>query len=294
MHRETPETALGPTAPRRALRALAVAALPVLLAAGCSSGSDEKKPEETPSTSSTPTPEPVRYAELPDPCATVSGDTIGEVVPEADPKRGNKLDSPDPTTSAACLWSGLDEYQFRSLTVSLRRFESDLTVGSGDERASGYAAQVVEEITEDEANKDVETARLADLGDEATGIAYHVKKTAGEDDDKVDYRQHRVVVRTANVVVTVDYSGAGFEGDDTPGAGGIRDGAEAVAAEVVAAVEATAEEPDESQDGADNEDGEDGEQAGSDAGSGDDTDGEENTEGSEPPSSSLEGSQAED
>ncbi|RKN41856.1 DUF3558 domain-containing protein [Streptomyces hoynatensis] len=273
-------------APRRALRALALAAVPVLLAAGCSSGSDGEEPaDDQPSPSASPTPEPVRFAELPEPCATVSGDTISDVVPEADPEHGDKLDSPDPATSAACLWSGLDDYQFRSLTVSLRRFDSDLSVGSGDERAVGYVREMVEEITSDEDNKDVETAALAGTGDEATSIAYHVKKAAGEDEE--EYRQHRVVARTANVVVTVDYSGAGFEGDDTPGAGGMKEAAEAVAEEVVAAVNATAEEPGGAEGGAD-----EGADAGGPGGAQEDAGGAGDAESGEPPSNSVEGEDA--
>ncbi|TDC21535.1 DUF3558 domain-containing protein [Streptomyces sp. 8K308] len=230
-------------ASRFAVRALALAALPVLLVTGCSSSSDssddatrDNEPESV-----APTPEPVRFEGLPEPCQTIGQDTIGEVVPQADPESGETLSSSDTSTSAACLWSGLDDFQFRSLTVALRRFDSDLSLGSGDERATAYVQQMVDEITGDDANRDVESAELAETGDAATSIAYTVTKTGEEDEDEQDYRQQRVVSRVGNVVLTLDYSGAGFEGDDMPSADSVREAAETAAREAVAAVDASAD-----------------------------------------------------
>ncbi|RMI28024.1 DUF3558 domain-containing protein [Streptomyces triticirhizae] len=226
-------------ASRLAVRLTALAAVPVLFAAGCSS-SDPAPETDDSQPSQEPTPEPVRFAELPDACAMVSGDTVDAVVPEADPASGEELQSSNTTTSAACLWSGLDEYQFRSLTVSLRRFDSDLAVGSGDERATAYLQQMVDEITGDEANREPEAEELPETGDEAVSIAYQVTREA--DDTEQDYTQQRVVVRSGNVVLTVDYSGAGFEGDDQPGAGDIKEAADRTAQEAVTRLDAAGEE----------------------------------------------------
>ncbi len=226
------------TAPRIAARSLAWAALPVLLVAGCTgSPPEDDNADDQQAESTAPTPEPVRFAALPDPCSTVGGDTIEEVVPKAEPKRGETLSSNDTSASGACLWSGLDDYQFRSLTVSLRRFDSDAAIGSGDERAAGYLADMVEEIGSDDANTDVDEAKLADLGDEATTIGYQVVKESDGDDQK--YQQERAVSRIGNIVVTVDYSGAGFEDADMPGADRVRENAETALAAAVAAVESS-------------------------------------------------------
>ncbi|WP_052849311.1 hypothetical protein [Streptomyces avicenniae] len=224
---------------RRAARAMAWAAVPVLLAAGCSSDASEPDDDAGAETSAeaAPTPEPVRFTTLPESCATVRESTVEEFVPEADPVAGQTLTSSDVTSSATCLWNGLDGYQYRSLTVALRRYDSDLAIGSGDERAAGYAEQVVEEITGDDANQDVDAGPLDETGEEATSLAWTVTKT--DDDQEQDYRQHRVVARLGNVVVTVDYNGAGLEGDDMPGADGIASGAIAVAREAVAALDAS-------------------------------------------------------
>ncbi|WP_059005759.1 hypothetical protein [Streptomyces specialis] len=231
------------TASRLAVRTLAWAAVPVLFAAGCSSsdsGSDEKTSDEAPR-SVAPTPEPVRFAALPEACSVLGEDVVADVVPEADPKEGETLTSTDTATSGACLWSGLDEYQFRSLTVALRRFESDVALGSGDERAGEYLQQMVEEVTGDEANTGVESAELGETGDAATSIAYTVVKETEEEGEQ-EFRQQRIVARTGNVVITLDYSGVGFEGDDMPSADSIREAAETAAREVVATLDASAEE----------------------------------------------------
>jgi hypothetical protein len=228
MHRNTMRTAV---------RTLACAAVPMLLAAGCSSdsgGDDSAKPSPSASTASpTPSPAPVRFTTLPDPCKTLSKGTIGDVVPEAE-KDGKNLGSKDADGYGTCLWSGLDDYQYRALTVSLKRFDSDLTLGSGDERAAEYAGQQVAAVSQDEENKKVKDAPLDGVGDQATSIAFETEKKDGKKTE--EYREQRVVAITGNVVVTVDYEGAGFETGRTPSAGDIREGAEKAAKEAVKAV----------------------------------------------------------
>jgi hypothetical protein len=233
--------------------AVAWAAVPVLLLAGCTgggsgdsgtsegSGSEEAADDQQPRTEP-PSPEPVRFTTLPEPCSTIGEDTIEQVVPKADPKRGDTLSTGDTATSAACLWSGLDDYQFRSLTVSLRRFDSDLAIGSGDERATEYVTQLVQEVTGEAANKDVDEAQLSEPGEDgATSISYNVTKES-EGGAEQEYRQQRVVARTGNVVVTVDYSGAGFEDADNPSVESVKENAEAAAEAAVAAVDASVAE----------------------------------------------------
>jgi hypothetical protein len=248
------------TPSRYAAATLAAAAL--LLAAGCSGGptSDSASGEDTtaggagssavgadqaPGGASPAGPPPVRFTTLPEPCTTLDGETVSEVVPKANPRDGEELTSSDTSTSGACLWSGLEGYQYRSLVVSLRRFDSDTALGDGDARAADYLQQMADEITGDDANKEVDAAPLADVGDEATTIAYQITEGT-EREGRKRYVQQRVVVRTGNVVVTVDYSGTGYENIDEevtmPSASDIKEPAETAARAAVAAVDASADD----------------------------------------------------
>jgi hypothetical protein len=224
---------------RTAVRVAAGAAIPVFLLAGCAFGSadDAQDSEPAPSadaSSAAPSPAPVQFTELPDVCDTVSKDTVNDVVPKAKPEGGKNLGSKDADAYGSCLWTGLDDFGYRALTVSLRRFDSDTTIGSGDERASEYARQQVAMVAEEKDNKGLKDSELSGVGDKATALSYEVAKKEGKSSE--DYREQRIVVRSGNVVITVDYSGAGFEDAKTPSAGDIGKGAEKVAKEVTAAV----------------------------------------------------------
>lgn len=226
--------------PHLAVRILAGAAAPVLLVAGCSFGSDsggsdgDPSPAAESSSEAAPSPEPVKFSKLPDACKTISKDTVEEVVPKAKSKSGKNLGSKDVDSYGSCLWNGLDDYDYRALTVSLRRFDSDTSIGSGDKRATEYAKQQLAKISEDKAHKGVKESAVKGVGDTATALSYEVEKKEGKSSE--DYREQRLVVRTGNVVLTVDYSGAGFEDAKTPKAADIRKGAEKVAKEAVKSV----------------------------------------------------------
>ncbi|MEE1940399.1 DUF3558 family protein [Streptomyces sp. TRM 70361] len=225
-------------AKRIVVRTLACAAVPVLLVAGCSSGSGGEdsaksaKSSAAPSTSAPPSPAPVKFTTLPNPCETLTKKTVKAVVPGA--KTGKNLGSKDADGYGTCLWSGLDDFQYRALTVSLKRFDSDVTLGSGGQRAAKYAGQQVAAVSQDTANKNVKDTPLDGVGDQATSIAFETEKKSGKKAE--EYRGQRVVAITDNVVVTVDYEGAGFETGKTPKADAIRKDAEKAAKEAVAAV----------------------------------------------------------
>ncbi|GAA2422276.1 DUF3558 family protein [Streptomyces macrosporus] len=225
-------------AKRTAVRTLACAAVPMLLVAGCSGGSgedDSAKPSPSVSSSSAPpSPAPVKFTTLPDPCKTLSKKTIKDVVPEAK-EAGKNLGSEDADGYGTCLWSGLDGFQYRALTVSLKRFDSDVTLGSGSERAAEYAGQQVAAVSRDGEHEKVKEVPLDGVGDQATSISFETKKKDGKKTE--DYREQRVVALDGNVVVTVEYEGAGFETGETPSAKDIREGAEKAAKEAVKALE---------------------------------------------------------
>ncbi|MFF4408942.1 hypothetical protein ACFY2W_31430 [Streptomyces sp. NPDC001262] len=229
------------TAPRLA-RILACAAVPVMLVAtGCSSGGGggEKKESGKPSQSATPNATPTvkaaAFSKLPEVCKTLDEKAIDNLVPKADKKEGKALPSSDVNDSASCFWSGLNSedvknQQFRSLTVSLKRFASDPTLGTGEKRAADFAAKQATAATTADGAKDAKSEKTSGIGDEATTVSSQTKK------DDNDFQNETVVARTANVVITVKYSGAGYEGAKTPDAGDMTKNAQDAAKQVVTAV----------------------------------------------------------
>ncbi|MCP9210187.1 hypothetical protein [Streptomyces cucumeris] len=222
------------SAPRLA-RILACATVPVVLVAGCSSGSDDdKKNADSPSRSSSPSPTPTvakaKFSKLPDVCTSLSGKTVGELVPKAESKKGKALPSADTNTSASCLWSGLDGFKYRSLTVSLKLFHSDSGMGTGDKRAQAYAGQQATKAATADGAKDAKTEQAGAIGDAATTVSTKSKK------DGDDFRNQTVVARTANVVVVIEYDGAGYETAKAPDAGDLMKDAKDAAKEVVESV----------------------------------------------------------
>ncbi|MEV5204278.1 DUF3558 family protein [Streptomyces sp. NPDC053720] len=234
MHRSAP----------RLSRILACAAVPVMLVvAGCSSDSGDKKESGSSASSASPsaskkaepTVEPAKFAALPDPCKSITQKTVTSLVPSAKSKNGTAAGSSDTASRAGCSWNGLDDNgvkgsQYRWLDVGFTRFESDQALGSGAKRAQQDFAKQVDKAKAAEGAKKVVEAPAAGIGDQASTIAYDLSKT-GE-----DFKYATVVTRTENVVITLTYNGAGYAGAKTPSAGDILKGAEKAAKEAVAAV----------------------------------------------------------
>ncbi|MEU5596907.1 DUF3558 domain-containing protein [Streptomyces sp. NPDC020298] len=224
------------------------AAVPVMLvAAGCSSdsGSDggAKASQQTAaagadagsaSASASPSVQAAAYAKLPEPCAVLSKSTLGEMVPKG-AKSGKEGTSSDTSSRSSCSWSSLDNNgvkgsQFRWLNVSLLRFDSDANRGSGEKQAQVYYADQVKAAQSVSGAKNSKTEPVSGTGNEASVVHYDLKKKEG------GFKQQTLVVRTENVVVTLDYNGAGLAGDKTPDASGLTKAAEKAAKEAVAAV----------------------------------------------------------
>ncbi|MDJ1133834.1 DUF3558 family protein [Streptomyces iconiensis] len=235
MHRNAPRNA-----PRRAKTvrnslACAAVALPVLLVAGCSSDSDGGKEADSPPASSskpTPTAAPAKFKSLPDSCKSLGKGTVKDLVPKSDNEAGKRVGSGDTSDSNSCLWSGLDKYDYRQLTVSLKRFDSDTSLGSGDKRAAKYMEQQADEISGSKDNKNTKETKVAGVGNQGTAIAYEAKKKDAKGKAE-DFRAERLVVRSANAVVTVDYEGTGFEGSKLPSANDLKKKAEKAAKETL-------------------------------------------------------------
>lgn len=220
------------------------AAVPVMLvAAGCSSdsgsgsgdGKDKAAEESAASKSASPSPtvQAAAFRKLPEACSVVTKKTLDDLVPKGD--SGKEGSSNDTAVRASCSWDSLDDNgvkgsQFRWLSVSMLRFESDVTRGEGDKLARDYYQKQLKDVQGVEGAKSVKTAPVSGTGDEASLVRYDLKKKEGT------FKQQTVVARVENVVVTVDYNGAGLAGDKTPDADDLVKDAQKVAKEAVAAV----------------------------------------------------------
>ncbi|MCX5141005.1 MULTISPECIES: DUF3558 family protein [unclassified Streptomyces] len=234
MHRSAP----------RLTRILACAAVPVMLVvAGCSSDSDGKKDDASSSSAAPDATKteaavaPAKFAELPDPCKAITAKTVKSLVPSAKTKSGTRGKTSDASARGGCSWNGLDDNgvkgsQYRWLDVSFTRFGSDQALGSGADRAGKDFTKQVAKAQAAEGAKKLVTAPVSAIGDQATKITYDLTKT-GE-----DFKYATVVARTGNVVVTLNYNGAGYAGAKTPSGSDVLEGAEKAAKEAVAAVAA--------------------------------------------------------
>ncbi|MET9913158.1 DUF3558 domain-containing protein [Streptomyces sp. NPDC006476] len=224
------------------------AAVPVMLiVAGCSSDSGSgdsgsKGSESGVKTSSSaggsasPTVQAAAYRTIPDSCGTLSQKTLTSLVPKG-AKSGKKGSSDEAGTRASCSWSslannGVKGSQFRWLNVSLLRFDSDAARGEGNQLAHVYYEKQVKDAQSVAGAKNVTSQAVAGTGDEATAVRYDLKKKEGA------FKQQTVVARVENVVVTLDYNGAGLAGDKTPNADDLSKLAQQAAKEAVASVAA--------------------------------------------------------
>ncbi|MFE6625314.1 DUF3558 family protein [Streptomyces sp. NPDC057740] len=223
------------------------AVVPVMLiAAGCSSdsGSDDGAGDGAKSSSASaeasaspsPTVQAAVYKSLPQPCKVLSKKTLEDLVPEA--KSGKAGTSDEAGTRGSCSWSSLDNNgvkgsQFRWLNTSLLRFDSDVSRGSGEKQAREYFETQVQDARSVDGAKNTKSEPVAGVGDEATAVRYDLKKKEGS------FKQVTAVARVENVVVTVDYNGAGFAGDKTPSSDTLNKLAQKAAKETVASVTKT-------------------------------------------------------
>ncbi|MER7840874.1 DUF3558 family protein [Streptomyces sp. NPDC096040] len=230
---------------RRSLVCAAAVPAVALFATACSSDSDSaaketgggSNPATTPSGSAaapSPTVQAAKYRKLPEPCAVLSKETLTALVPKG-AKSGKKGASDDVATRGSCSWSSLDNNgvkgsQFRWLNIAFLRFDSDSNRGSGEKQAAAYYASQVQEARSVTGAKNTKSEPVAGTGDQATVVRYDLKKKEGA------FRQQTVVARVANVVVTVDYNGAGLAGEKTPNGDTLTKAAEKATKEAVASV----------------------------------------------------------
>jgi hypothetical protein len=227
------------------LLAAAVAVPVMLISAGCSSdsGSDDGSKDAgaagagaaaDSAASASPTVQAAAYQKLPQACAVVSKKTLTELVPKG-VTSGKAATTGDTADRASCSWSslannGVKGSQFRWLNVSLLRFESDTTTGDGESQAKTYYAKQVKDSQAVAGATNTKSQAVPGAGDEATLVRYDLKKSEGA------FKQQTVVARVENVVVTLDYNGAGLAGDKAPSADALAASAQKAAKEAVASV----------------------------------------------------------
>ncbi len=218
----------------------------MLLAVGCSSGSDsdsasaDDAPSEVAESAlnDTSTPEVVEaaYAVLPNACEVFSQKTLKSLVPEG-AKSGKAINTAEANVTGDCRWTSLDDNgvdgsQYRWLSVSLHLLESNAANGPGEDRAhTAFESKVTAAQAVDGAKK-VKSEPVTGTGDEATAVSYDLEKK-----DEGTFKQQTIVVRTENVVITLDYNGAGLAGEKAPDAAALLKSAKSAAKEVVEAVE---------------------------------------------------------
>jgi hypothetical protein len=232
----------------RTARALAVAAVPVLIA-GCSSGSGSSgssgspgkgsgaggsSAAKRPTASAAPSLAPAKYTRLPNPCRTLGKKTVTDLVPKVKDAAGQPLHVSNPNLLVSCSWNGLDGYSFHWLDVELRRTETLRGVGSAEQRAIQDFSHLKSTTAHpDDLKKGTSPAiRSAGLGDDSQLVSAELLK------DKTAYRQVTVIARQSNLTVNISYEGAGFEGTKTPSAKDIENGALKAAKEALASATA--------------------------------------------------------
>src|SRR5882757_6001880 len=188
---------------------LACAVAPAMLLAGCTGSSSGGSTDATGSGtggSASPTLAPERFGTLPAPCSTVTKATVTAVVPKAKNADGTAAESSDISVRAGCSWTGngSDGYQYRWLSVTLQRFTTAAVTGVGDQASSVSGKATVSDVTS---------------------------------------QNDTVVARTGNIVLIVEYNGAGLEGKKDPTATTVNSDAQRAAKDVVAALAAASPSP---------------------------------------------------
>ncbi|MDJ0385671.1 DUF3558 family protein [Streptomyces sp. G-G2] len=240
----------------RLTRVIACAAVPVIFAvSGCSSDSGKsadagKKSDSSASPkspSAKPTPlEKAAFSTLPDPCKTVQSKTIGTLVPHAKDENGTATKSNDLTSRASCSWNGLDENGLKGsdyhwLAVSQVRYDSHESLGSGNKRAEEQFNKQLQTAKTVEGAQNTKNDPVGGVGDQGTSVTYATKK------DGADFFNTTVIVRTQNVVITLDYNAAAYEGAAAPDPAKLLEGAVAASREAVNSVAAANQQPNGSQ-----------------------------------------------
>ncbi|MEU4096953.1 hypothetical protein [Streptomyces sp. NPDC026673] len=124
--------------------ALAIAAL-----AGCSgsggSGDGARNGDASGDRQTAPAAPPGRYRVLPEPCGSISPETLRKLVPDAEDSAGEATVTFDTDRKAGCKWTGRTELGNRFLHIDLERVVSyDTSVSDESQAKADYDTRAVE------------------------------------------------------------------------------------------------------------------------------------------------------
>jgi hypothetical protein len=157
--------------------------------------------------------------------------TVTAIVPKAKESGGTVAGSSDTTTRSGCSWTGngSDGYQYRWLSVTLQRYTSATALGSAEEQATKQYADQVATLG---AVKGFTTSAVTGVGDQASSVSGRATLS------KVTSQNDTLVARTGNVVLIIEFNGAGLEGKKNPSATTVNSDAQRAAKDVVTAIAA--------------------------------------------------------
>ncbi|WP_330460646.1 hypothetical protein OIB37_29465 [Streptomyces sp. NBC_00820] len=167
------------------------------------------------SAASSPGPATKTYANAPAPCTGVPVATIKSLVPGAK-TAGKEIPSTDSSLRRTCSWNALDGYNYRWLDVSYE-------ISASDQAATKEYQQRVEDKSGG--------GSVPGIGD----AGYSVVNLSTE--DKQQTREGVVMVRVANALAVVTYSGSDFESKKAPSTDVINKGAIKAAKSAVASLQ---------------------------------------------------------
>ncbi|UED84928.1 DUF3558 domain-containing protein [Streptomyces profundus] len=238
---------------RAAGAALSVAAL-ILGASACSAdlGGTEDTDGSTPSSGARTTNQQGRYSGLPEPCGSVSQETLAQLLPDADPEvyAGSPLATFDTGRRVGCEWRNADGADSQRLTVDFLRVVSYESDGSDDDQAGLDFEARAEEfgLTIGEEADDTERESPGTLSPtqgrpqanarQLDGIGHAAflddRLTSG---DATTRRDVTLAFRNANVIVTVVYTVSTIQPDTAPDSARSQQYAETVAEQLAAGLD---------------------------------------------------------
>ncbi|MDT0321087.1 DUF3558 domain-containing protein [Streptomyces millisiae] len=208
---------------RRAVAATLAAVAVLGIAGACEAGlgtDDASGPGDAAGTVGARQPQPGRFSVLPEPCGSVPVETLRELLPEADDEvyAGQPQPTFDTGRRVGCVWHHATANDSQRLDVDFRRIVSYTPDISDDDQAEidfeAHAADAGVSVTSPQSPADPLAARLLD----GIGHVAFIDSTLTSDNAQ-DRRDVEVAFRTANVIVTVNYTVS------TTGAGGAPDNA---------------------------------------------------------------------
>lgn len=184
-------------------------------------GSDQAGPGS--GTGTTGTPAPGKYQTLPEPCGSVSPNTLRALLPASGDYAGSPMLTYDTDRRVGCRWTGTSQGANRDLSIDFERVVSYApTVSDDDDAAQDFARLASAAHIPDNSPDPSDTASIPSPGESASpppaGTADTSPRRVGGIGDEAylddallttDGNVHRdvtVVFRTANVLVTIDFS----------------------------------------------------------------------------------------